>query len=186
MRQKLVSVKKISAGAREVIGRTGQVLGRKLSQQAQRGRNRLRNVRLKIAEAEIPATVLLLAVAVLLPLFTFVAAFRISSRISEGEIFKKKGYFLSAAIDMQPASNFGALGITISLTAFCCVAVVRHLIVALALGERRRQLHRLSLALAFVGSFGGNGVAAYQHHASRAIHNLFAAIFVLGALAHFR
>lgn len=174
-----------SSRAREVLGRTGQALGRTLRIQAQRGRSRLKRARLKIAEADVPASVLLLAVAVLLPLFTFVAAFRISSRVSEGAIFRQKGYFLSAAIDIQPASNFGALGITTSLTAFVFVAFVRHKIVGLALGDRRLGLHRFSLAMAFVGSFGGNGVAAYQHHASRAMHNTFAAIFVLGALAHF-
>mmetsp|Transcript_33160 Transcript_33160/g.74936 ORF Transcript_33160/g.74936 Transcript_33160/m.74936 type:complete len:276 (-) Transcript_33160:68-895(-) len=171
--------------ARGVFGRTGEALGRTLRISAQRGRSRLKRARLQVAEADVPATVLLLAVAVLLPLFTFVAAFRISSRVSEGAIFAQKGYFLSAAIDIQPASNFGALGITTSLTAFLGVAFVRHKIVGLALGGRRLALHRFSLAMAFVGSFGGNGVAAYQHHASRAMHNTFAAAFVLGALAHF-
>ena len=100
-----------------MFGRTGEALGRTLRISAQHGRSRLKRARLQVAEADVPATVLLLAVAVLLPLFTFVAAFRISSRVSEGAIFAQKGYFLSAAIDIQPASNFGALGITTSLTA---------------------------------------------------------------------
>ena len=37
-----------------------------------------------------------------------------------------------------------------------------------------------------MAAFGGNGVAAYQHHACRVTHNGFAAMFVLTAIAHFR
>ena len=151
----------------------------------QRSRRRLQNVTLTLTRLDLPASILLLAVAVLLPVLTFVAAFRISSRVSEGAIFRQKGYFLSAAIDIQPASNFGALGIYISLNSFLGVAFVRHKIVGLVLGEKRGRLHRFSLACAFVCWFGGVGVAAYQHHASRAMHNTFAALFILGALIHF-
>ena len=154
----------------------------RLSRLAMRSR---RSFRYRIAETDLPASVLLLAVSVLLPLLTFVAAFRISARVSGGEIFQQKGYFLSAAIDIQPASNFGALGITISLNSFLGVVFVRHKIVGLVLGEKRALLHRLSLACALICWFGGVGVAAYQHHASRGMHNAFAALFVLGALAHF-
>ena len=153
-----------------------------LSRFAQRSKRRLSY---RIADAELPASVLLLAVSVVLPLLTFVAAFRISARVTGGAIFRQKGYFLSAAIDIQPASNFGALGIYISLNSFLGVAFVRHKIVGLVLGEKRGRLHGLSLACALVCWFGGVGVAAYQHHASRAMHNAFAALFVLGALLHF-
>ena len=148
-----------------------------LSRFAQRSKRRLSY---RIADAELPASVLLLAVSVVLPLLTFVAAFRISARVTGGAIFRQKGYFLSAAIDIQPASNFGALGIYISLNSFLGVAFVRHKIVGLVLGEKRGRLHGLSLACALVCWFGGVGVAAYQHHASRAMHNAFAALF--GAL----
>lgn len=151
----------------------------------QRSRRRLENVRLTLTRLDLPASMLLLAVAVLLPVLTFVAAFRISSRVSEGAIFRQKGYFLSAAIDIQPASNFGALGITVSLNCFMGVAFVRHYIIGMVLGDKRFHLHRFSLVCAALSAFGGIGVAAYQHHASRTAHNAFAAVFVLGALVHF-
>ena len=151
----------------------------------QRSRRRLQNVRLTLTRLDLPASLLLLAVAVLLPVLTFVAAFRISSRVSEGAIFRQKGYFLSAAIDIQPASNFGALGITVSINCFMGVAFVRHYIIGMVLGDRRFHLHRFSLTCAALSAFGGIGVAAFQHHASRTAHNAFAAVFVLGALVHF-
>lgn len=46
-------------------------------------------------------------------------------------------------------------------------------------------LHRLSFCLAVAAAFGGNGVTAYPHHASRTMHNAFAALCVLGGLLHF-
>ena len=46
-------------------------------------------------------------------------------------------------------------------------------------------LHRCSLALALTASLGGNGVAAFPHNSSRAIHNTMAALFFLGNLFHF-
>ena len=106
------------------------------------------------------------------------------------EVWQRKGYFLSAAIDLPPASNFGSLGLTISIAAFAAVAVVRHHIVAERLRAARLAsslgwLHRASLGAALTAALGGHGVAAYQHHESRAWHNAFAATFVLCALCHF-
>lgn len=106
------------------------------------------------------------------------------------EVWRRKGYFLSAAIDLPPASNFGSLGLTIALAAFAAVAVVRHRVVA----ERLRAAnlasslavhHHSSLAAAIVAVVGGHGVAAYQHNQSHTWHNTFAAMFVLCALLHF-
>jgi len=139
----------------------------------------------KIAQLEFQSTVLLLATSILLPVLTFVAAFKITSQVWQDEIWKQKGYFLSAAIDMPPAQCFGALGLTTSLCSFVAVAYVRHKIVSMKLAGRRMILHRLSLTLAIAAAFGGNGVAAYPHHTSRAMHNGFAALCVLGALLHF-
>jgi len=139
----------------------------------------------KIASIDFPSTVLLLATSILLPLLTFVAAFKITSRVWQDQIWKQKGYFLSAAIDMPPAQCFGALGLTTSLCSFVAVAYVRHKIVSMRLEGRRMLLHRLSLTLAVAAAFGGNGVAAYPHHTSRMMHNGFAALCVLGALLHF-
>jgi len=139
----------------------------------------------KIASIDFPSTVLLLATSILLPVLTFVAAFKATSRVWQDEIWKKKGYFLSAAIDMPPAQCFGALGLTTSLCSFVAVAYVRHKIVSMRLQGRHMLLHRLSLTLAILAAFGGNGVAAYPHHTSRVMHNGFAALCVLGALLHF-
>lgn len=139
----------------------------------------------KIAQVDFPSSVLLLATSILLPLATFIAAFKITTRVWQDEIWSKKGYFLSAAIDMPPAQCFGALGLTTSLVSFVAVAYVRHKIVSMRLQGRRMFLHRLSLTLAILAAFGGNGVAAYPHHTSRTMHNSFAALCVLGALLHF-
>jgi len=139
---------------------------------------------------QLPASVLLLAVAVGLPVVTFAAAYSVSDRVTEGEIWRRKGYFLSAAIDTPPASNFGSLGLTVALMAFVGVTIVRHHIVAERLrvqGTRPalRSLHSISLAAALVSGLGGHGVAAFPHHADRRWHNSFAAVFVLCALTHF-
>ncbi|KAL1528114.1 hypothetical protein AB1Y20_009479 [Prymnesium parvum] len=139
----------------------------------------------KIAQVDFPSSVILLALTVLLPLVTFIAAFKTTSRVWQDEIWKKKGYFLSAAIDMPPAQCFAALGLTTSLFSFVAVAYVRHKIVSMRLHKRRMLIHRISLALAIVAAFGGNGVTAYPHHTSRVMHNGFAALCVLGALLHF-
>lgn len=88
------------------------------------------------ALVQLPASVLLLAVAVGLPLVTFAAAYAVSDRVTGGDIWRRKGYFLSAAIDTPPASNFGSLGLTVALMAFTCVALVRHHIVAERLKEQ--------------------------------------------------
>ena len=76
--------------------------------------------------ASLPASILLLGTATLLPVMTFAAAYRVSDRATDGDIWLRKGYFLSAAIDVPPASNFGSLGLTVALAAFAGVAVVRH------------------------------------------------------------
>ena len=99
-------------------------------------------------------------------------------------------YFLSAAIDLPPASNFGSLGLTITLAAFGAVAVVRHHIVAERLRAARLTgalgpLHSASLGAALTSAVGGHGVAAIPHNQMPAGHNGFAAMFVLCALLHF-
>lgn len=139
---------------------------------------------------QLPASVLLLAVAVGLPVVTFAAAYSVSDRVTDGEIWRRKGYFLSAAIDTPPASNFGSLGLTVALMAFVGVTIVRHHIVAerlraLGTGPALRNLHSASLTAALVSGLGGHGVAAFPHHADRRWHNSFAAVFVLCALTHF-
>ena len=124
-----------------------------------------------------------LAVTVLLPVVTFLSAYRITDRVSQGAQWEEKGYFLSAMIDLQPAANIGSLGLTLSLGSFLVVAFVRHKIVKKQLGAQRCVLlHRASITLAFIAAIGGDGVAAYQHSASRTVHNIFAATFVLCAL----
>ena len=135
---------------------------------------------------EVPASITVLAVTVLLPVVTFLSAYRITDRVSQGAQWEEKGYFLSAMIDLQPAANIGSLGLTLSLGSFLVVAFVRHKIVKKQLGAQRCVLlHRASITLAFIAAIGGDGVAAYQHSASRTVHNIFAATFVLCALAHF-
>ena len=135
---------------------------------------------------EVPASMTVLAVTVLLPVVTFLSAYRITDRVSQGAQWEEKGYFLSAMIDLQPAANIGSLGLTLSLGSFLVVAFVRHKIVKKQLGAQRCVLlHRASITLAFIAAIGGDGVAAYQHSASRTVHNIFAATFVLCALAHF-
>jgi len=142
---------------------------------------------------KVPASILLLIVSITLPILTFAAAFTVSNRTAEEtQIWARKGYFLSAAIDLPPAANFGSLGLTVTLAAFVAVAVVRHHIVAERLGEiasRDRDflawMHSLSLASAITAALGGHGVAAYQHAESQFWHNSFAACFILCALLHF-
>ena len=108
-----------------------------------------------------------LAVTVLLPVVTFLSAYRITDRVSQGAQWEEKGYFLSAMIDLQPAANIGSLGLTLSLGSFLVVAFVRHKIVKKQLGAQRGVLlHRASITLAFIAAIGGDGVAAYQHSAS--------------------
>ena len=63
--------------------------------------------------------------------------------------------------------------------------MVRERLVAARASAELRSLHSSSLVLAVTAAFGGHGVAAYQHHASRVGHNGFAATFVLTAIAHF-
>jgi len=170
-----------TAGACVVaVGARAGALGARLN----RTRRRVRHT-----AASVPASVLLLGVAVGLPFATFTAAFLVTDRL-HAEVWTRKGYFLSAAIDLPPASNFGSLGLTIALTAFAAVAVVRHKIV----GERLRAaglsatldgLHSSSLTAALTACIGGHGVAAYEHNANNVFHNGFAATFVLCALLHF-
>ena len=146
----------------------------------------------------LPASVLLLTISIALPVMTFAAAFSVSNKhAAETQIWVRKGYFLSAAIDLPPAANFGSLGLTITLAAFMAVAIVRHHIVAERLHAPRCDgshvernpslslLHALSLASALTAAVGGHGVAAYQHCESGFWHNIFAACFVLFALLHF-
>lgn len=146
----------------------------------------------------LPASVLLLTISIALPVMTFAAAFSVSNKhAAETQIWVRKGYFLSAAIDLPPAANFGSLGLTITLAAFMAVAIVRHHIVAERLHAPRCDgshvernpslvlLHAVSLASALTAAVGGHGVAAYQHCESGFLHNLFAACFVLFALLHF-
>ena len=45
----------------------------------------------KIAQVEFPSSVLLLATSILLPLATFIAAFKITTRVWQDEIWSKKG-----------------------------------------------------------------------------------------------
>jgi hypothetical protein len=143
----------------------------------------------------LPASVLLLAASVLLPLVTFSAAYAVS-QVHNPEVWLRKGYFLSAAIDLPPASNFGSLGLTLTLAAFTGVVIVRHHVVAARLALLAPQqdshqhasiiaLHRASLTTALTAAFGGHGVAAYQHTSNSRVHNGFAATFVLCALFHF-
>ena len=146
----------------------------------------------------LPASILLLTISIALPVMTFAAAFSVSNKhAAETQIWVRKGYFLSAAIDLPPAANFGSLGLTITLAAFMAVAIVRHHIVAERLHAPRCDgshvernpslvlLHAVSLASALTAAVGGHGVAAYQHCESGFLHNLFAACFVLFALLHF-
>ena len=140
--------------------------------------------------ASLPASVLLLVAAVLLPFITFAAAFCVTDRWHP-EVWTKKGYFLSAAIDLPPASHFGSLGMTLTLAAFGSVAFLRFHIVE----ERLRfvndpdgaleRLHRTSLIAALTAAFGGHGVGAVPHNQSQFWHNSFAATFVLCGLVHF-
>ena len=147
--------------------------------------------RVRSSAIALPASVLLLGVAVTLPILTFSAAFAVSDRVTAGDIWLRKGYFLSAAIDLPPASNFGSLGLTITLWAFTGVVIVRHHVVAARLAQMSPQpvgvqsTHRVSLVAALAAALGGHGVAAYQHQADNRLHNAFAAIFVLSALLHF-
>ena len=148
---------------------------------------------------QLPASVLLLTISIALPVVTFGAAFSVSNvHAAETQIWARKGYFLSAAIDLPPASHFGSLGLTITLAAFIAVAIVRHHIIAerlsapcefgRSLAELQpclRTLHTASLGAALTAALGGHGVAAYQHASSSFWHNSFAACFVLFALAHF-
>lgn len=65
----------------------------------------------RLATVDLSAAVLLLGCAIVLPLFTFAVAYSISHRIFSSypeEDRWPKGYFISAALDLQPASNFGA------------------------------------------------------------------------------
>lgn len=48
-----------------------------------------------IAKIDFPSSVLLLALTVLLPLVTFIAAFKITSHVWQDEVWKKKGAALS-------------------------------------------------------------------------------------------
>ena len=71
-----------------------------------------------LATLDVPASVLLLGAAVFLPILTFATAYRISWRMyatMPPEARWPKGYFLSAALDLHPASNFGAYFLTVSL-----------------------------------------------------------------------
>ena len=105
-----------------------------------------------------------------MPVVTFLSAYRITDRVSQGAQWEEKGYFLSAMIDLQPAANIGSLGLTLSLGSFLVVAFVRHKIVKKQLGAQRCVLlHRASITLAFIAAIGGDGVAAYQHSASRTV-----------------
>jgi len=147
---------------------------------------------------KMPASVLLLTISIALPVLTFAAAFSVSNQnAATTQIWVRKGYFLSAAIDLPPAANFGSLGLTITLAAFMAVAIVRHHIVAERLHAPRcagslaecnpslASLHAVSLTSALTAALGGHGVAAFQHAESQFWHNLFAACFVLFALLHF-
>jgi len=141
-----------------------------------------------LAAVDVPASVLLLLTAIALPIFTFAVAYRISSQVyakMPPEERWPKGYFLSAALDLHPASNFGAFFLTMSLVSATGVSLVRHMIVARRLPAGSESLHRCSLALAFASSLGGNGVTAFPHHDSRVVHNAMAITFFLGNLLHF-
>ena len=59
------------------------------------------------------------------------------------------------------------------------------MIVARRLPAGCEALHRTSLFLSLASALGGNGVAAFPHNSSRAIHNTMAALFFLGNLFHF-
>lgn len=159
-----------------------------LSQQVAKVQKPLRRARHKALD--LPASVLLLSVAVGLPIVTFAKAYYVSDRVTAGDIWRRKGYFLSAAIDVEPAANFGAFGLTLSIAAFMGVAVVRHHVVAercraAGVAQALGRLHTASLTAAIAAAVGGHGVAAFQHHADRHVHNAFAACFVLCALLHF-
>lgn len=141
----------------------------------------------------LPASVLLLLTAVVVPILTFLAAYAATGYFNS-ETFLHKGYFLSAAIDLPPASNFGSLGLTLTLAAWSAVAVIRHEIVDARLralpasggdASELHRLHRLSRAAALTAALGGMGVAAYPHNQNSVGHNGFAAMFVLTALLHF-
>ena len=142
----------------------------------------------RLATLDISAAVLLLGSAIALPVFTFMTVYSISDRAFAQMPPEKrwpKGYFLSAALDLPPATNFGAFFLTISFASATGVSIVRHMVVARRLPAGSAALHRTSLGLALVATLGGNGVAAYPHHSSRLVHNLAAAIFFLGNLFHF-
>jgi len=142
----------------------------------------------RLATVDLSAAVLLLGCAIVLPLFTFAVAYSISHRIFSSypeEDRWPKGDFISAALDLQPASNFGAFFLTVALASTVAVAVIRHMIVARRLPAGCEALHRTSLFLSLASALGGNGVAAFPHNSSRAIHNTMAALFFLGNLFHF-
>ena len=128
--------------------------------------------RMRSTAMSLPASVLLLTATVLLPVVTFTAAYAVSQKHNP-DVWLRKGYFLSAAIDLPPASNFGSLGLTLTLAAFTGVVIVRHHVVSARLALLAAQqsvhehtsltaLHRASLTTALSAAFGGHGVAAYQ------------------------
>mmetsp|Transcript_44666 Transcript_44666/g.148065 ORF Transcript_44666/g.148065 Transcript_44666/m.148065 type:complete len:526 (-) Transcript_44666:96-1673(-) len=162
---------------------------RQVARNVSSGATRLARARQeRLATVDLSAAVLLLGCAIVLPLFTFAVAYSISHRIFSSypeEDRWPKGYFISAALDLQPASNFGAFFLTVALASTVAVAVIRHMIVARRLPAGCEALHRTSLFLSLASALGGNGVAAFPHNSSRAIHNTMAALFFLGNLFHF-
>ena len=152
-----------------------------MSSPRRRRRPRLREGAFKAVAAalrpgvlSVPSAVLLLAVATILPIITFMAAYHISGITTKGDIWRRKGYFLSAAIDLPPASNFATLGLTIALSALTGVVAVRHHVVNSRLTQPDMpslpgimRVHRISCGCALFAAIGGYGVAAYQHGANQ-------------------
>eukprot|EP00055_Hartaetosiga_balthica_P005055 m.14213 g.14213 ORF g.14213 m.14213 type:complete len:607 (-) comp4274_c0_seq2:364-2184(-) len=120
---------------------------------------------------------------------TLLTTYTLSNKIFVDEqktrsILEEKGYFISASMDMSPASHVGTLGLTMVTFGLLFTVFVRHKMMKRLLHGRSMLLHRLSITVAITSIFCGLGVAAFQHHLYTIVHNLFAALFFLLGVLH--
>eukprot|EP00043_Microstomoeca_roanoka_P007058 m.68269 g.68269 ORF g.68269 m.68269 type:complete len:293 (+) comp13675_c0_seq3:928-1806(+) len=94
------------------------------------------------------------------------------------------GYFISASIDVSPASHIGTLGLSVACFCLIFTVIVRHKLMKRLLVGRATLLHRFSLLLALLSLFSVLGVGAYQHHQLPFGHNLFAVLFFIPSMIH--
>ncbi|GBG34419.1 Phosphate system positive regulatory protein PHO81 [Hondaea fermentalgiana] len=131
-----------------------------------------------------------LMAGVILPLVTLAITYYISSTIYIDDemsmtIFDEKGFFISASLDVAPASNIGTLGLTTTLSMLSVIIFVKHKLVKKQLrGRNWMRTHRIATAFGLLSTFCGNGVAAFQHNAHAAAHNTFAALFFVFGMIH--